>query len=60
MNVLLDARHALRQMSKSPGFFATILLVLALGIGATTATFSLVECLLLRPLPYPRASELRA
>jgi len=58
MNVLLDARHALRQMSKSPGFFATILLVLALGIGATTATFSLVECLLLRPLPYPRASEL--
>ncbi len=58
MTILADARHTLRQILKAPGFFGTVLVVLALGIGATTAMFSLVECLLVRPLPYPRPTEL--
>lgn len=58
MNLLSDARHTLRQILKAPGFFGTVLVVLSLGIGATTAMFSLVECLLVRPLPYPRPTEL--
>ena len=56
--LLVDTRHAFRGMARAPAFFATLLFVLALGIGATTAMFSLVECLLLRPLPYPRPAEL--
>ena len=47
-----ELRFAFRQLVKSPGFSLTVVFMLALGIGATTAIFSLVEGVLLRPLPY--------
>jgi predicted permease len=57
-SVLADVRFAFRRLRKSPGFAVTVLLTLAIGIGANTAVFSVVSCVLLKPLPYPDADQL--
>src|SRR5690242_9430987 len=54
----IDLKFALRQLRKSPGFAATAVLMLAFGIGATTAIFSIVEGVILRPLPFPNSDRL--
>jgi putative ABC transport system permease protein len=57
-SLLRELRHSFRQLSKSPGFALTAVLTLALGIGATSAIFSIVEGVLLRPLPFRDPSRL--
>jgi predicted permease len=57
-NIFRDVRYAVRQLKKSPGFTMTAILTLTLGIGANTSIFSLINGLLLRPLPVPHANQL--
>jgi predicted permease len=56
--LLYDLQHALRQLRKAPGIALLAIVTLALGIGANTAIFTVIESVLLRPLPYARSSRL--
>ena len=53
-----DTRHAIRGLRRTPAFTAAVILTLALGIGANTAIFAVIDSILIRPLPYPQAEAL--
>ena len=55
---LTDLKLVARRLSRSPGFAVTVLLTLSIGIGANTAAFSVVDSVLLKPLPYPQSNRL--
>ncbi len=57
-NLLQDLRYGLRVLRRNPGFAATAILTLALGIGATTAIFSVVDAVMFKPLPFPTGERL--
>src|SRR5579862_4456735 len=57
-NLLSDLRYAVRMLRKSPGFSFIAITTIALGVGATTAIYSLIDATLLHPLPYPNPAEL--
>jgi putative ABC transport system permease protein len=56
--LLLDLRYGLRMLLKAPGVSALAIMAMALGIGANTAIFSVIDAVLIRPLPYPESEEL--
>ena len=57
-NLLQDVRFALRSLRRTPGLTAFVMITLALGIGMTSATFSMVDALIFRPYPVPHPSDL--
>jgi predicted permease len=57
-SIVADLKLALRRLRKSPGFAATVLLTLGIGIGSNTAVFSVIDNVLLKPLPYPDSDRL--
>src|SRR5688572_33235846 len=57
-SILHDTRYAWRTLVKAPGFTVTVVVTLGIALGATTAIFTLVNALLLRPLRYPESSRM--